>query len=53
LVHLDAEGEATDSLHSRAGGRFHGITGACRAPRGVVIAARGTGCLLLHTGELR
>jgi sugar lactone lactonase YvrE len=53
LVHLDAEGEATDSLHSRAGGRFHGITGACRAPQGVVIAARGTGCLLLHTGELR
>ncbi len=53
LVHLDSEGEATDSLHSRAGGRFHGITGACRAPQGVVIAARGTGCLVLHTGELR
>ncbi|MFL6839160.1 MAG: SMP-30/gluconolactonase/LRE family protein [Bradyrhizobium sp.] len=53
LVHLDAEGEAIDSLHSRAGGRFHGITGACRAPQGVVIAARGTGCVLLHTGELR
>jgi hypothetical protein len=53
LVHLDGEGEATDSLHSRAGGRFHGVTGACRVPQGVAIAARGTGCLLLHTGELR
>jgi sugar lactone lactonase YvrE len=53
LVHLDAEGEASDSLHSRAGGRFHGITGACRTPQGVVIAARGTGCLVLYTGELR
>lgn len=53
LVHLDAGGEATDSLHSRAGGRFHGVTAACSTPQGIVIAARGTGCLLLHTGELR
>jgi sugar lactone lactonase YvrE len=47
LVHLDAEGEATSSIHSRAGGRFHGITGACASPQGVVIAARGAGRLLL------
>lgn len=53
LVHLDAAGEATDSMHSRTGGRFHGVTGACRVPQGVVIASRGNGCLLLHTGELR
>ncbi|MGY4622203.1 hypothetical protein ACVWZ4_007487 [Bradyrhizobium sp. USDA 4472] len=53
LVHLDSEGEATDSLHSRAGGRFHGVTAACATPQGVVIAARGAGCLLLHTGEFR
>ncbi|MGY8679130.1 SMP-30/gluconolactonase/LRE family protein [Bradyrhizobium sp. UFLA05-153] len=53
LVHLDAEGEAADSLHSRAGGRFHGVTAACKVRQGVVIAARGTGCLLLHSGELR
>ncbi|HBY29092.1 MAG TPA: hypothetical protein DEH75_21530, partial [Bradyrhizobium sp.] len=39
LVHLDAEGEASDSLHSRAGGRFHGITAACAVPSGIVIAA--------------
>jgi hypothetical protein len=53
LVHLDAEGEASDSLHSRAGGRFHGITAACATPSGIVIAARGAGRLLRYTGELR
>jgi sugar lactone lactonase YvrE len=53
LVHLDGEGEATDSLHSRAGGRFHGITGACDTQHGVVIAARGAGRLLRYTGDLR
>jgi hypothetical protein len=53
LVHLDGDGNATDSLHSRAGGRFHGVTGACDTQYGVVIAARGAGRLLLYTGELR
>jgi len=52
LVHLDAEGEPVDSLHSRAGGKFHGITGAAATPQGVVIAARGTGQLVL-SGDLR
>ncbi len=53
LVHLDSDGNATDSLHSRAGGRFHGVTGAGDTQYGVVIAARGAGQLLLYTGELR
>ncbi|HZE46176.1 MAG TPA: SMP-30/gluconolactonase/LRE family protein [Xanthobacteraceae bacterium] len=53
LVHLDGDGEATDSLHSRAGGRFHGVTGACDTQHGVVIAARGAGRLLLYSGDLR
>ena len=53
LVHLDSDGNATDSLHSRAGGRFHGVTAACDTQYGVVIAARGAARLLLHTGELR
>jgi hypothetical protein len=47
LVHLDADGDATSSIHSRAGGRFHGITGACATQQGTVIAARGAGRLLL------
>jgi hypothetical protein len=53
LVHLDAEGEPVDSVHSRAGGRFHGITGAYPTPQGAVIAARGAGRLLLLAGEMR
>ncbi|MCD0421888.1 SMP-30/gluconolactonase/LRE family protein [Rhodopseudomonas sp. BR0M22] len=53
LVHLDAEGEVADSLHSRAGGRFHGLTAACATHSGVIIAARGAGCLLNYTGDLR
>jgi hypothetical protein len=53
LVHLDANGEVTNSIHSRAGGRFHGITGACMTPQGLVIASRGAGRLLLERGDLR
>jgi len=52
LVRLDGNGEATDSIHSQAGGRFHGITGACATPQGTVIAARGAGRLLLQPGGL-
>lgn len=53
LAHLDGEGEATDSIHSRAGGRFHGITGACATPQGAVIVSRGAGQLLLLAGDMR
>lgn len=53
LIHLDSDGNATDSLHSRAGGRFHGVTGACDTQHGVVISARGARQLLLYTRELR
>jgi sugar lactone lactonase YvrE len=52
LVHLDANGEVANSIHSRAGGRFHGITGACMTPQGLVIASRGAGRLLLERGDL-
>jgi sugar lactone lactonase YvrE len=51
LVHLDANGEVTSSIHSRAGGRFHGITGACMTPQGLVIASRGAGRLLFERGD--
>jgi hypothetical protein len=53
LAHLDASGEATASIHSRAGGRFHGITGACATPQGLVIASRGAGRLLFGPGDLK
>ena len=51
LVHLNANGEVDSSIHSRAGGRFHGITGACTTPQGLVIASRGAGHLLLERGD--
>jgi hypothetical protein len=50
LAHLNAEGEVTSSIHSRAGGRFHGVSGACATPQGTVIAARGAQRLLLEPG---
>jgi sugar lactone lactonase YvrE len=53
LVHLDGHGGATDSLHSRAGGRFHGITGACATPQGAVVASRGAGRLLFVLGDMK
>jgi hypothetical protein len=53
LVHLDGNGEPTSSIHSRAGGRFHGITAACATSQGTVIASRGARCLLLEPGEMR
>src|SRR6201987_678602 len=53
LVHLDGNGERTSSIHSRAGGRFHGITAVCATPQGTVIASRGGRGLLLQPGEMR
>jgi hypothetical protein len=47
LAHLDGNGEILNSVHSRAGGRFHGITGACMTPQGLVIASRGAARLIL------
>jgi sugar lactone lactonase YvrE len=51
LAHLNGDGEIIDSMHSRAGGRFHGITGACMTPQGLVIASRGAGHLILARGD--
>src|SRR6201987_1757602 len=53
LVHLDGNGHLTNSIHSRAGGRSHGITGPCATPQGAVIASRGAGRLLFEPGGLK
>ena len=43
---------ATSSIHSRAGGRFHGIAAACATPRGPAIASqRGAARLLCSVQE--
>jgi sugar lactone lactonase YvrE len=48
LARLDGNGEAVESLHSRVGGRYHGITAAIETAQGVVIVSKGSGRVLLH-----
>ncbi|MBF6074242.1 hypothetical protein IU498_06305 [Nocardia beijingensis] len=43
---LDARGRITESLHSRADGDRHGITGVAAGPHGIILAANGFGNLL-------
>ncbi|MCP2288827.1 hypothetical protein ACFYT3_05770 [Nocardia amikacinitolerans] len=43
---LDARGRLTESVHSRADGERHGITGVAAGRNGVVLAAHGFGNLL-------
>jgi hypothetical protein len=45
---IDEEGDAIESLHSRVGGRYHGITAACETKQGLVIVSKGHGQLLLE-----
>ncbi len=44
---FDAEGEFVESLHSRVGGRSHGITAARETAQGLVIVAKGSGRVIL------
>lgn len=50
-THVDDDGEIVESLHSRAGGLYHGVTAACDTPQGTVIVAKGAGRLLLYRPE--
>lgn len=49
VARLDAEGEIVESLHSRVGGRYHGVTAARDVAQGLVIVSKGHGRLLLET----
>jgi hypothetical protein len=51
LARLDRDGEAVESLHSRVGGRHHGITAAVETAQGVVIVSKGSGRVLLHQAD--
>lgn len=46
-VHADGGCELAESLHSRVGGHYHGITACCETPQGLVIISKGSGRLLL------
>ena len=50
---LDTDGEVIQTLHSRVGGRYHGITAAIETAQGVVIVSKGSGRVLLHRAETR
>jgi hypothetical protein len=40
VARLDASGEVMESLHSRVGGRYHGVTAAIETAQGLVGIAR-------------
>ncbi len=52
VVRLDEQGQPVSSMHSRASGSRHGITGLCTADGALWIAARGCG-LILRAEEVR
>jgi sugar lactone lactonase YvrE len=47
LVRINDDGDVVQSLHSRVGGRYHGITSACESAQGLVIVSKGSGRVLL------
>ena len=53
LARLDAGGEVVETLHSRVGGKNHGITSAIETAQGVVIVSKGSGRVLLHQSGMR
>ena len=48
LARLNADGEVVETLHSRVGGRNHGVTDAIETAQGVVIVSKGSGRVLLQ-----
>jgi len=48
VARLDAQGEVLETLHSRVGGRHHGVTAAIETAQGIVIISKGSGRVLLH-----
>ncbi len=48
---LNGDGEVVETLHSRVGGRYHGITAAIETAQGVVIVSKGSGRVFLHRAE--
>jgi hypothetical protein len=53
VVRVDEDGDVLASLHSRRGGRHHGITAVCETPQGLVIVSKGSGQILLDSTRSR
>jgi hypothetical protein len=47
IVRTDEHGDPVESLHSRVGGRYHGITAAREAAQGLIIVSKGSGRIVL------
>ena len=47
VVRIDEEGDPLESLHSRVGGRYHGITAARDVAQGLAIVSKGSGRIVL------
>jgi hypothetical protein len=47
VARINEEGDVVESLHSRVGGKYHGITAACETAQGLVIVSKGSGRVLL------
>ncbi|HLJ64388.1 MAG TPA: hypothetical protein VKT70_09790 [Stellaceae bacterium] len=48
VVRIDEEGEAIESLHSRVGGRYHGVTSAGDTREGLIVLSKGNDRVLLR-----
>jgi hypothetical protein len=53
IARLDRNGEPIESLHSRVGGRYHGITAALEVAQGLVVVSKGSGRVLLLRKDAR
>jgi hypothetical protein len=51
VARINSEGETLESLHSRVGGRRHGVTSAREAHGTLFIACKGHHCLLMQVRE--
>jgi sugar lactone lactonase YvrE len=48
VVRINEDGDVMESMHSRVGGRHHGITAACQTADALVIVSKGSGRVLLE-----
>ena len=53
IARIDDVGEVVESLHSRVGGRYHGVTAARDAAQGLVAISKGRGCALLDASGVK
>ncbi len=53
VARLNPNGEVVETLHSRVGGRYHGVTAAIETAQGVVVVSKGSGRVLLHKRDAR